>query len=565
LGKAATKTVGAGGQGEDRPAWHGFGQSCLIWAEGKLPAAAAKEHPADAIHADLPLPASRQGALAAILGVMAGSSAVPSRVIQSYRVLVGMEIHVQLATKSKMFTAAPNAFGAEPNSLVDPQVLGLPGVLPVMNKRAVEYAIKVGLALGCTIARHTKWDRKSYYYPDLPKNYQISQYDLPLCTEGRFELDLGDGTTRAVRIRRAHLEEDAGKLLHEAPGGRKIDYTIVDLNRAGTPLLEIVTEPDLCSGREVALFGQELQKLVQFLGVSEGQMQMGHMRFEPNINVHITDGEGAVHKTAITEIKNLNSFSTLEKATDYEVRRQLAEWLESGSLGRKSTYGWDEATQSTFLQREKEEAHDYRYFPDPDLVPVEVDEAWLAELKGQIGELPAARRRRYVQALGLDEKDAAILASDRATGDYFDAVLSAGAPARRASTLMEALRQLSNERGVAVADMGIAAGRIAEIARLVEAGRIAASKETAGSIIARLAEKDQPAEQAAADLGLIQSNDTGPIDAAIEALIAQNPKSLADYKAGKQAAFGSLVGAIMKSTKGLNPRLVQQRLKERLG
>src|SRR5689334_21150470 len=209
-----------------------------------------------------------------------------------------MEIHVQLATRSKMFTGAANAFGAEPNTLVDPVVLGLPGVLPVMNKRAVEYSIMVGLALGCKIARHTKWDRKSYYYPDLPKNYQISQYDLPLCYEGIFEIPAGgDAKPQAVRIRRAHLEEDAGKLLHEAPGGFPIAWSIVDLNRAGTPLLEIVTEPDLSTPEQVRLFAQELQRVVQFLGVSEGQMQMGHMRFEPNINVHITDQDGKVWKT----------------------------------------------------------------------------------------------------------------------------------------------------------------------------------------------------------------------------------------------------------------------------
>ena len=213
---------------------------------------------------------------------------VEQRICKSHKVLVGLEVHVQLSTQSKMFTGAANGFGAEPNTQVDEQVLGLPGVLPVMNKRAVEYAIKVGLALGCTVAKHTKWDRKSYYYPDLPKNYQISQYDLPLCYQGEFELVRKDGSTLKIRIRRAHLEEDAGKLLHEAPGGYAIDFSIVDLNRAGTPLLEIVTEPDLSSPQDVALFGQELQKIVQFLGVSFGQMQMGHMRFEPNINVHIT-------------------------------------------------------------------------------------------------------------------------------------------------------------------------------------------------------------------------------------------------------------------------------------
>jgi aspartyl-tRNA(Asn)/glutamyl-tRNA(Gln) amidotransferase subunit B len=491
------------------------------------------------------------------------------RVCKSYRVLVGMEIHVQLATRSKMFTAAANGFGGEPNSQVDPVVLGLPGVLPVMNRRAVEYAIKVGLALGCKIARHTKWDRKSYYYPDLPKNYQISQYDLPLCSEGVFTLALKDGSTKPVRIRRAHLEEDAGKLLHEAPGGHPIDGSIVDLNRAGTPLLEIVTEPDLASGEEVAAFGQELQKIVQYLGVSEGQMQMGHMRFEPNINVHITDANGAVHKTAITEIKNLNSFSVLQRATDYEVQRQIRHWIDTPdpveALGRKSTYGWDEASGRTFHQRYKEEANDYRYFPDPDLVPVDVDEAWISNLKSEIGELPAARRKRYVEALGLKEADAGILASERATGDFFDAVLASGAPAPRVTALMEALRELANETGTQLVSLGVSPARVGEIARLVADNKIAASKETAKKIVAALAEQDAPAEAAAQRLGLLQSSDTGAIDAAIDAMLARNPPALADYKNGKQAAFGALVGIVMKSGKGLNPKMVQEGLRKRLG
>lgn len=486
------------------------------------------------------------------------------RVCKSYRVLVGMEIHVQLCTQSKMFTGARNGFGGEPNTQVDEQVLGLPGVLPVMNKRAVEYAIKAGLALGCQIAKHTKWDRKSYYYPDLPKNYQISQYDLPLCYDGAFELALESGGTKTVRIRRAHLEEDAGKLLHEAPGGYAIDFSIVDLNRAGTPLLEIVTEPDLSTPEEVRLFGQELQKIVQFLGVSEGQMQMGHMRFEPNINVHITDQNGQVHKTAITEIKNLNSFSVLERATAYEVQRQIRQWEETGSLGKKSTYGWDDAREATYWQRDKEEANDYRYFPDPDLVPVEVDDAWLNELKAQVGELPIARRKRYVEALGLNEKDATILASDRATGDFFEEILSSGADAKRASTLMETLREMSNERGVGLLELGIGAPQVAEIAALVSANKLAASKEVAKEVLGRMAEAKVPAEQAAKDLGRLQVSDTGAIDAAIDALFAENPKPLQDYKSGKQAARGALVGMIMKRGKGLNAKLVGERLDERI-
>jgi aspartyl-tRNA(Asn)/glutamyl-tRNA(Gln) amidotransferase subunit B len=488
-----------------------------------------------------------------------------TRTVQSYKVLVGLEIHVQLATASKMFTGARNGFGGEPNAQVDEQVLGLPGVLPVMNKKAIEYAIKVGLALGCQVAKQTKWDRKSYYYPDLPKNYQISQYDMPLCYEGKFELELKDGSTRTIRIRRAHLEEDAGKLLHEAPGGYAIDYSIVDLNRAGTPLLEVVTEPDLHSPQEVAAFGQELQKLVQFLGVSEGQMQMGHMRFEPNINVHITDQDGTVHKTAITEIKNLNSFSVLERAIAYEIQRQIQQWIDTGELGIKSTYGWDEGAQATFLQRTKEEAHDYRYFPDPDLPLVEVGEKWLAELKGQIGELPAARRKRYVEALGLSHTDAATLAGDRQTGELYEQAIAAGGDGRRVATLILSHgRRLANERNVPLAKIGIKPQRLAELANLVAGGKLAAS-EPAGLVLEKLLEKDAPAEQVAAELGLIQVSDTGAIDAAIDAMIAANPKPLADYKSGKQSALGALVGMVMKSGKGLNAKMVQERLKQKLG
>jgi aspartyl-tRNA(Asn)/glutamyl-tRNA(Gln) amidotransferase subunit B len=488
-----------------------------------------------------------------------------TRTAQSYKVLVGLEIHVQLATRTKMFTAAPNGatnFGADPNSLVDEVILGLPGTLPVMNKRAVEYSIMVGLALGCKIAKHTKWDRKSYYYPDLPKNYQISQYDLPLCAEGSFALQTEEGT-KTIRIRRAHLEEDAGKLLHEAPGGYAIDYSIVDLNRAGTPLLEIVTEPDFSSPRDVAQFAQELQKIVQFLGVSEGQMQMGHMRFEPNINVHITDGNGTVHKTAITEIKNLNSFSVLERATAYEINRQIREWVDTGSLGKKSTYGWDEASELTFHQRDKEEAHDYRYFPDPDLVPVEVDDAWLAQLKSQVGEQPGARRQRYIDALGLSAADATTLAGDRATGDYYEHAVKAGGDPKRVSNLILSHgRRLCNEKGCTLNELGILPERVAEIAKLIDASKVAPS--AVGAIFDKLMEEDAPAEDVAKSLGLIQQSDTGAIDAAIDALLANNPPPLADFKAGKQAAMGALVGMVMKSGKGLNPKLVQERLREKL-
>jgi aspartyl-tRNA(Asn)/glutamyl-tRNA(Gln) amidotransferase subunit B len=392
---------------------------------------------------------------------------------------------------------------------------------------------------------------------------------LPLCCEGNFE---------GVRIRRAHLEEDAGKLLHEAPGGFRIDHSIVDLNRAGTPLLEIVTEPDLTSAKQVAAFGQQLQKLVQFLGVSEGQMQMGHMRFEPNINVHITEENGDVHKTAITEIKNLNSFSVLERATDFEIARQIRQWQETGSLGKKSTYGWDESTQSTFHQRDKEEANDYRYFPDPDLMPVEVSEQWLTELKSQIGELPAARKQRYKNKMKLPEADAEILASDRDLGNFYEsAVKASGNEKRVANLILSHGLRLANEYHKNIYQLeNIKPQLFGEVAKMIDAGQIPASGVAPifDTVVKNPRVMEQfivqyPNQSVAYSIAngleiLLQSSDTGAIDAAIDAVIAQNPKPVTDYKGGKQAALGSLVGMVMKSSKGLNPKLVQERLKTKL-
>jgi len=301
-------------------------------------------------------------------------------------------------------------------------------------------------------------------------------------------------------------------------------------------------------------------------------MQMGHMRFEPNINLHITDGDGNIHKTAITEIKNLNSFSVLERATDYEIRRQLGHWQETSdaeeALGKKATYGWDEVTQSTYFQRPKEDAHDYRYFPDPDLVPVEVSDTWLTELKSRIGELPAARLKRYTDALGLAPAEVAILAGDRATGDLLDRAISAGAnPKRAANLLLSHGRRIANERNLPLGQLGLLPERLAEVAKLVDENKLAAS-EPAGKLIERLIEAGIPnsttAEQIATELGLLQSTDLGPVDTAIDALIAANPKPLAEYKAGKQQALGALVGMVMKSAKGLSAKIVQERLKERL-
>ncbi len=386
--------------------------------------------------------------------------------------IIGLEIHVQLATRTKMFCACPVEFGAAPNSRVCPVCLGLPGSLPVINGRAVEFAIRTGLALHCKIAAQTKWDRKSYYYPDLPKNYQISQYDQPLCHDGYFELPL-DGDIRKIRIKRAHLEEDAGKNVHDFPG-----VTAVDLNRAGTPLLEIVTEPDFRSAEECREFAVQLQRLVHYLGVSEANMQKGQMRFEPNINVLIRDG-GREFRTPIVEVKNLNSFRALYGAVSYEIQRQTQVWQEGGATaasGNKSNRGWDDVREVTVPQREKEEAHDYRYFPDPDLVPLVTDAHWIEEQREHMPELPIPRTERFVCEYKIPAKDAPTLVDDRATADLLDHAAEAGADKLTlAKHFLSFWSRHANERGTTIAGLGIAPELMAQLVTLVTSGKINAT------------------------------------------------------------------------------------------
>ncbi len=486
-----------------------------------------------------------------------------------YKVLIGMEIHVQLATRSKMFTGAANGFGGEPNSQVDPVILGLPGVLPVINRRAVEMAIMVGLALNCHIAAETKWDRKSYYYPDLPKNYQISQYDKPLCGAGEFALPLPDGTTKTIRIRRAHLEEDAGKLLHEGSSG----MSQVDLNRAGTPLLEIVTEPDFASPEEARLFGEELRRICRYLGVSQGIMQQGHMRFEPNINLHIFH-EGKVYKTPITEVKNLNSFRAVERACAYEIQRQLTEWMAAPTepAGGKATRGWDDDQGITLLQREKEEAHDYRYFPDPDLVPVHVSRDWVAKVGREVVELPVPRRSRYMQQCGLTAKEALALTEERSVSDLLDeAIKLGGSPKRLANLLLGPAAKLANEKageGASIDSLPISAGQYAALAKMVDSGVVSAS----ASVTIFEAMVQQPgAEPAtiAAEKQLLQVRDENQMAAWVKQAIEANPQAVADYRNNpkkKQASLGFLRGAVMKISQGkADPKMVGQLLETQLG
>jgi aspartyl-tRNA(Asn)/glutamyl-tRNA(Gln) amidotransferase subunit B len=481
--------------------------------------------------------------------------------------VVGLEIHVELATRTKMFCRCRNRFGDPPNTNVCPICIGMPGVLPVMNRQAVELAVKVGLALDCTVPAFTKWDRKSYYYPDLPKNYQISQYDLPLSRDGFLEIPLPDGSTKKIRIRRAHLEEDAGKNVHDHPA-----HTGVDLNRAGVPLLEIVSEPDMNGVPEVAAYARSMQRLVRWLGVSQANMQMGHMRFEPNINLHVTRG-GRTYQTPIVEVKNLNSFNALEGAVAFEVARQYDQWLsdpEGFSLSKlgKQNLGWDDARNQTVFQREKEEAHDYRYFPEPDLASVKVDDAWREAVRATIGELPLARRARYVSTLGLTFKEADALTQDAPTGDLLDAATRSGADAKRCvNLLLSRGAAIANERACAIAEIGVTVPQLTELAKMLSGGQINAT--AAARIFDKMAAAGGSPKDIARTEGLLAITDSAAIERWVDEAIAGNPQAVAEVREGGKKlkkAFSFLMGQVMQRSKGAaQPAEVQRILQQKLG
>ncbi len=509
---------------------------------------------------------------------------MPSPTIVSTRLKIGLEVHVELATRTKMFTrcanvAHPDHYDAPPNTLVDPVVAALPGTLPVLNRAAIEMAMMVGRALNCRIASFSKWDRKNYFYPDLPKGYQISQYDLPLCSDGAMDIPDRDGRSRRIGIIRAHLEEDTGKLGHELPGGHRYDGSLVDLNRAGTPLLEIVTAPDFDNADDVVTFAQELRHICRFLGVTEGIMQRGHMRFEPNVNVIIRLEDGKELATPIAEIKNLNSFKAVRGAIEHEFERQVAQWQRDGRVmgpGVKSTRGWDDVKAVTVLQREKEDAHDYRYFPDPDLIPVTVDDAWLRDVEARVPELPLARRRRYQTEYGLDEKDSLALVDDRGVCLFYEACIDAvrertgsavpsGSPGLQvAKFLLNSGSKRANERGVAIDRLGVAPRRIAELIAMRDEGAV--GPQAADHLFGLLCEGDADPHELATREGLIQVRDDAALERWVDEAIAANPQVAADVRAGKMAAIGRLVGDVMKRSTGkAEAKAVNEMLRRKLG
>jgi aspartyl-tRNA(Asn)/glutamyl-tRNA(Gln) amidotransferase subunit B len=487
-------------------------------------------------------------------------------VSEPYTTVIGLEVHVQLATASKLFCGCSTKFGAEPNTQTCPVCIGLPGTLPVMNRESVRLALKTAVALNCEIPARTKWDRKQYYYPDLPKGYQISQYDLPMSARG--SLAISDPKDRfepkVVRIIRAHLEEDAGKSLHDEVAGK--GDSLIDLNRTGTSLLEIVSEPDLRSSAEAGAFLKELKLLLTYIAVSDCNMQEGSLRVDANINLHIETPAGKV-ATPIVEIKNMNSFRAVERALEYEAPRQYREWQESGRvLGQapKQTRGWDDAAGVTRAQRSKEESSDYRYFPDPDLVPVTFSEAEVATSKASLGELPAQLRSRLEADFSLPAYDADVLVNQgQPVVDYFLAVATACQDGKAASNWVtqDVLRVLK-ERDISIDQLPVSSAALAELIGRIKSGQLPSPR--ARDVFQAMLDDGVDVGQATSRLG-IESVDEAELVALCERIVAANPRIAADVQSGKMQAVGALVGQAKKSNPNIDPNRVREICLELIG
>lgn len=471
-----------------------------------------------------------------------------------YEPVIGIEVHAQLLTKSKMFCGCSTDYmGAPPNTHVCPVCLGMPGVLPVINRKAVEYTIMTGLALNCQVPEATKWDRKNYHYPDLPKGYQISQYDLPLTRDGWLEIDL-EGVRKRIGIRRVHLEEDTAKLFH------KEGYALVDFNRSGVPLLEIVSEPDLRSIEEVRQYVTKLHIILRYLGVSSGDMEKGAMRFEVNISLRPRGDEG--YGTRV-EIKNLNSFRAVLNSLGYEIERQK-EILRSGGKIEQETMGWDEVRGTTFPQRSKEYAHDYRYFPEPDLPPLELKREWIASIKARLPELPDAKRERFIQEYGLSEYDARVLTAEKAVADYFEECLKHYPHPKEVSNwVMGELFRLLKSDGIEIEASKVSPVHLGDLLKLMGEGTISSSM--AKEVLEESFKTGREPRAIVESKGLAQISDVGQLAIVVGQVVEDNPKPVADYLGGKEGALRYLVGQVMKATKGkANPGLANRLLKERL-
>jgi aspartyl-tRNA(Asn)/glutamyl-tRNA(Gln) amidotransferase subunit B len=487
-------------------------------------------------------------------------------VSETYTTIIGLEVHVQLATASKLFCGCSTTFGAEPNTQTCQVCIGMPGTLPVMNRHAVELALRTAMALDCEIPPSTKWDRKQYYYPDLPKGYQISQYDLPMSHSGHLEIsDAKDRfEPKSIRIIRAHLEEDAGKSLHDEAAGK--GDSLIDLNRTGTPLLEIVTEPDLRSSAEAAVFLRELRLLLTYIAVSDCNMQEGSLRVDANINLHIDTPQGKV-ATPIVEVKNMNSFRAVERALDYEAPRQFREWQDTGHiLGQspKQTRGWDDAAGVTRAQRSKEESSDYRYFPDPDLNPVSFSAAEISAAKESLGELPAQLRARLERDFNLPAYDADVLVNQgRPVVDYFLAVAEGCHDGKTASNWVtqDVLRVLKDQ-GLSIEQLPVSSAALVEMIGRIKSGKLPSSRTR--DVFQTMVDQRVDVAQAMAALG-IESVDDSALVELCRGIVAANPKIAADVRGGKMQAIGALVGQAKKSNPNVDPNRVREICLELIG
>lgn len=475
-----------------------------------------------------------------------------------YEMVCGIEVHTELKTKTKIFCGCPTEFGGEQNTHVCPVCLGLPGVLPVLNREVVNYAIKTGLALNCEIAEFSKFDRKNYYYPDLTKNYQTSQYDLPICQNGWLEIEVG-GERKRIGITRAHMEEDAGKLVHAGETITTSFESYVDYNRAGVPLLEIVSEPDIRSIDEAVAYLEQLVQILEYAEVSDCKLEQGSVRFDINLSLR---PYGSQDFGTRTETKNLNSFSSVRRCMEYEMERQAA-LLDEGEPVIQETRTWDEGRGITLALRSKEEAHDYRYFPEPDLVPLVIDREWVEGIRKTLPELPLARRNRLV-SLGLSDYDAGVITASRAFAEFFDQALAHYIDAKTlANWVMGDFSRLLNAKGLSIGESPVKPEQLAELLSLIEKGTI--SGKMGKSVIEEMFETGSDPGVIVKEKGMAQISDAGALAGIIDEIVAANPQSVEDFKAGKERAIGFLVGQVMKATKGqANPGLVNQLLKEKL-
>ncbi|KXB91924.1 Asp-tRNA(Asn)/Glu-tRNA(Gln) amidotransferase subunit GatB [Megasphaera hutchinsoni] len=476
-----------------------------------------------------------------------------------YESVIGLEVHAELKTKTKIFCGCSTEFGADPNTHVCPVCLGLPGVLPVLNKEVLHFAVKAGLALHCDILPFSKFDRKNYYYPDLPKNFQTSQFDLPICLNGYVDIEVG-GKQRRIHLTRIHMEEDAGKLVHSGSTIDTSDSSCVDYNRTGVPLIEIVSEPDIRSGEEARAYLEKLRSILQYLGVSDCRMEEGSMRCDANISIRPVGSETLGTKT---EIKNINSFSGVQKGIEYEAVRQ-AQILEEGGTIQQATRGWEEAKGITVLQRIKEGSSDYRYFPEPDLIPIEVSSEYIEEVRRELPELPDVRKERFKTEFGLSDYDSSLLTADKATADYFEAVVQDGIDAKTVSNwILGEIAKKLNEEGISIEHIPVTPTALAALLRLIQGGTI--SGTMAKQVLPEMWSTQKSADEVVKEKGLVQITDTNALEEIVQKIIDANPQSVADYQAGKKKAIGFLVGQIMKETKGrANPGLVNQLLQQKL-